>query len=260
MLRNRASIRVSLVVSVLCALGSSLAALSLDWDTVVWTAGSLSNEFDTDPFNAGNDIRIQITGNTAFNESGYPGELSDAHGLSPAQQSLRLWYDWSSETQSVTVTITFLYAQGVSNVNFLLFDVDRIDNGRNPDYYRDQIRNINASFSNGTPFGPTAITPSNSSYIGVSGSDTNQVINANNPTDGIPSSSGAANVKLDWGSQTLTRLTFTYINHPSVQADPVAQFINLHDIHYNPVPEPATLAALTLGALAASSFRTRRRI
>ena len=39
-------------------------AVTLDWDTTSWTAGSLSNSYDIDPLKAGNDITVTISGNT----------------------------------------------------------------------------------------------------------------------------------------------------------------------------------------------------
>ena len=48
------------------------SAVTLDWSAVTWTAGSLSNSYDIDPSNPGNDITIAMSGNTGNFNSGSP--------------------------------------------------------------------------------------------------------------------------------------------------------------------------------------------
>ncbi len=40
------------------------ATLTLDWNLVTWAPGQLSQSFDIDPSNPGNDITITVSGNT----------------------------------------------------------------------------------------------------------------------------------------------------------------------------------------------------
>src|SRR5436190_593234 len=41
-------------------------AVTLDWDTVTWTAGSLSNSYDIDAARPGNDVTVTVSGNTTL--------------------------------------------------------------------------------------------------------------------------------------------------------------------------------------------------
>ena len=41
-------------------LATAAHAITLDWDTVTWTAGSLSNSYNIDPLKAGNDITVSM--------------------------------------------------------------------------------------------------------------------------------------------------------------------------------------------------------
>ena len=45
-------------------------AVTLDWDGVTWTAGSLSNSYDIDPVRPGNDITVTVSGNTTLLQPG----------------------------------------------------------------------------------------------------------------------------------------------------------------------------------------------
>src|SRR5438105_1338691 len=117
----------------ICAVRLPVQAALLDWDTVTWTAGSLSMSFETDASNPGNDITITITGNTSRFTQGTPlNGTSITGGLSPAQSALDLAVDFASRSESITVTVTFNYAQGVDDVNFKLFDVDKQNDSASP--------------------------------------------------------------------------------------------------------------------------------
>jgi hypothetical protein len=48
-----------------CLFAQTVPAVQLVWDTATWPAGALSNSFDIDPANTGNDLTITMTGDTA---------------------------------------------------------------------------------------------------------------------------------------------------------------------------------------------------
>jgi hypothetical protein len=47
-----------------CVFAQTVLAVQLVWDGVTWPAGP-SNSFDIDPANSGNDLTMEMTGNTA---------------------------------------------------------------------------------------------------------------------------------------------------------------------------------------------------
>jgi len=73
-------------------------AVTLDWDTVSWTAGSLNNSYDVDPARPGNDVTVTISGDTPqlTLETVAPNPMTPAittdfeGGLGTAQNSLCL--------------------------------------------------------------------------------------------------------------------------------------------------------------------------
>ena len=171
-------------VLALFLLPAHLCAVTLDWDAVTWTAGSLSNSYDIDPSRAGNDITVTVTGNTSQfqNSNATPNVLTpaitnrDQGGLTPAELSLTLAVDFTNRTESVTTTVNFsaLYAQGVQNVSFTIFDVDFQNAGGSQ--YQDQLRSITAIAVDGSIVAPTiTVSPNNS----LSGAGVNQVVTGN---------------------------------------------------------------------------------
>src|SRR3954464_5371835 len=72
--------RRSLLLFGLCLFAPTLHAVTLDWDTVAWTAGTLNNSYDIDPTKPGNDITVAVSGNT----SQLTTELAAPNPMTPA--------------------------------------------------------------------------------------------------------------------------------------------------------------------------------
>ena len=225
-------------------------AVTLDWDSpaVTWTNGSLSNTYDIDPNNPGNDVTVSVSGNTAQLGSETTGERTPAlttnlaGGLSPAQKTLTIFLDLTSTTQSVTVFVDFrAYAQGVENVSFSLFDIDFANEGGNGADFRDQLRSITATAVGGGTVSPTITTSAGNS---LSGTGVNQVVNG---IATVADSAAGGNVLIDFGATAITSFTFTYGSGTTQKSDPTGQHMGLHDITFTPVPEinPALTAALS---------------
>lgn len=212
-------------------LPTTAPAIVLDWNSVNWSAGALTESYDIDSSNPGDDITITITGNTSFFLSNMPNDTTTATGGQGAgQQSLEMRVNWSSDTQTITVAIDFHYAQGVDGVNFLLFDVDRLVSGGSG--WRDLVTSIYGQYNGGTPIAP-AITDSVANS--VLGSGTNQSIRGDASSSG---SSSAGNALIDFGTNIVDFLTFTYGNDPTAPNNPSEQFISLYDIEFTPRPIP----------------------
>ncbi|MBU6399043.1 MAG: hypothetical protein KGS61_01875, partial [Verrucomicrobia bacterium] len=112
----------------------------LDWSTVTWPAGSLSQTFTgVDPNNPGSSVTVSISGTTSAFSSGYPAvATSPFTGGTISDSGLQLLVNFPNASANVTVTVSFNYGgAGVQNVNFTLFDIDEGFQGRNV-VYQDQ--------------------------------------------------------------------------------------------------------------------------
>ena len=218
-------------------------AITLDWDTVTWTAGTLSNSFDIDPSKAGNDITVTVSGDTAQLQrelvSPYPWTPAVTKdfqgGLGTTQNTLCLAVDFTDKTQSVTVTVDFssLYTLGVQNVSFTLFDIDLANTGGND--YQDLLSSITATSIDGTTLiAPTITVSSNNTR---SGSGLTQVVNGIGSNTDLGPGSGSGNVTIDFGLAPIKSFTFTYGSGSAPGADPTYQHVGIHDITFTPVPE-----------------------
>src|SRR4051812_9014491 len=97
----------------LCLFAPGVQAVTLDWDTAAWTAGTLSNSYNIDPATAGNDITLTVSGNTSqlTTELAAPNPMTPAvttafqGGLAATQNTLCLAVNFANQSQSVTVTV-----------------------------------------------------------------------------------------------------------------------------------------------------------
>jgi hypothetical protein len=146
----------------LCLAAAPAQAITLDWDAVAWPAGSLNNSFDIDPFRAGNDVTVAVTGTTNRLQNIIGTTVATPAisrtfdgGLTPGQNSLHLALDLGNHNQAVTITMSFsnAYTFGVSGVSFTIFDIDK-QTATNSNF-EDQIRGIYATLTNGTQIAAT---------------------------------------------------------------------------------------------------------
>lgn len=243
-----------------CIFPGRTSATLIDWSTLSWTAGSLSNSYDVDPGSAGNDVTFTVSGNTAQLKPALGGgpqtpaiTSNITGGFIPVHPSLQFAIDLTSSAQSVTITIDFslVYAIGVANVSFNLFDVDFANGGGNT--FQDVIRNISATSTTGTSIAPTiSAGPS----VTLSGTGLNQVITG---TVGTADDSANANATISFNTTNIRSVTFTY-GGSSLFSNPTYQHIALDNISYSVVPEmnPAWLSFIICGSLVVGSMIHRR--
>ncbi|HWM25010.1 MAG TPA: hypothetical protein VNP98_09295 [Chthoniobacterales bacterium] len=241
-------------------------ALTIDWDSVPWTNGSLINSLEVDPTRPGNDVTVAVSGNTPQlqPELASPNPMTPAvtrafdGGLVPGQNTLSLAVNFTNQSQVITVTVDFSaqYAQGVTNVSFTIFDVDFSNTSGNT--YQDQLTAIRAVGIDGTLIAPTITTSANNT---LSGTGLNQVVNGIASTTDTGANSGRGNVTISFGTAAIRSFTFTYGSGSGTVADPTYQHIGLHDITFTPVPEmnPAWSAALSCLAAGLLIFRHNAR-
>ena len=246
-----------LAVLLVALLGARPAsAVVLDWSAVTWTAGSLSQSFDIDPANPGNDITITLTPSGANNFSaGRPvNNLLHEGGLAPPVSSLDLRMMWPDLTSSVLVTVKFNYANGVDGVNFKLFDIDEGTT------FKDVVADFRSNFKGGANLAPTSVTGSASNI--KTGAGITQAVSGNGivvPDTGA--GSGAGNATIDFGSTLIDQFTFVYRSDPAFMINPPGvQGIGIYNINYRPkVPEvnPALAAMLVCGLAIGARLRRR---
>ena len=250
----------------LCLSAASARAVVLDWDLLTWNAGSLSHTYyatnsasptgffyKDDLYSGVASVTITISGDTSFLASGSPAiDSSLQGGLGGSEKSLRFDVDFTSNTQSIIVTVTFNnYVDGVDETHFTLFDVDK-SSGSNDKFY-DQVRNITAD----------GVQPAE-----VIGSSKNVVSNnwttsaTATGTGPAGSTSGNGNVDIDFKIYDMTEFSYTFGNSTVAKSNPENQEFAFHDIHFKPkVPEvgPGVVAMAVCGlAIGLRLLRSRK--
>ena len=250
----------------LCLPGAAFAD-QLDWDTVTYPNGSLSNNVTI----GSTLVNITISGGTGSLTTTTQGgvipspavTVDNEGGLSPVQKNLNLTADFPDSVASVVVTVSFKTLDGaaprtVSSVNFSLFDVDIGGTQTNPNFV-DQIRNIQAMLGTSpTVIQPAAVTGSSANIVSgdaMSGFTVTGLSAAGN----TGAASNAGNVLISFGPQAISSFRFTYGNVSGGPANPSRQAISLHDINFIPAPEPASVCLLAGGGLCAGALALRRR-
>ena len=215
----------------------------MNWGSVAWVPGSLTNSYDIDPAQPGNDVTVTVSDNTGQlqPEVVSPFPMTPAittnfqGGLVTAPSSLNLAVNFTNQSERITVTIDFSaqYALGVQNVSFTIFDIDFANAGAST--YQDQLRNIVATSIDGTTLvAPTITTSSNNT---LSGSGLSQVVDGTVSTVDTGPASGNGNVTISFGTTAIKSFTFTYGSGSGTVPDPTLEHIGVYDISFTPVPE-----------------------
>jgi hypothetical protein len=228
------------------------AATLVDWDTLGWTPGSLSNSYDIDPNKTGNDLTFTLSDNVNTFTSGVQTPavtMSLAGGVSPVQNSLQLSANLRSRT-TITFTANFSaqYYLGVQGVSFSIFDIDLESD-------RDQISNI---FGIATDGSHVAATITVGSAVSRSGTGLTQLLvgAASSPNTGSGSQNG--NALINFGNTPITGFSFSWSNNAG---QPFYQEIAVADVLFNAVvPEANAGAAAALFCGAAAALRSHRTV
>ena len=226
--------------SLLLAVCPSAQALLVDWDTLTWAPGALTNSYDIDPGAAGNDVTITV--------SGKPGTLTnDANtgimtpnigmaitgGLAPVQNSFEIAGNlYTNSKLTLTVNFNPLYTLG-SYVSFTIFDIDVTTNS-------DKIQGIYGLAPDGTHI-PATITNVGPAAT-LTGAGLLQVITGNAASPNAGAGSGNGNATISFASP-VTGFAFVFGNNAGA---PRYQDIAIGDIFFFPIPEidPAIPAIL----------------
>ena len=103
----------ALTCGLLALIHQDTRAALVNWDVLSWTPGALSNSYDVDPGNPGNDVTFTVSGSTStFTNDSATGTLTPAitmslaGGLSPVQSSLQLAANLHTNS-TITMTVGF---------------------------------------------------------------------------------------------------------------------------------------------------------
>lgn len=185
-----------------------------DWDSISWTAGQTSGSYALANIGTMN-FNIAISGGSFLSNATYGGQSPTRQnvvtgGFSPAQYSIFELVDMTSQSGSVTSTITLPTA--VPGAQFRLFDIDY-----NANQFADRVT-VTGSY-NGTTVLPT-LTNGVSNYV-IGNSAYGDVVAADTSANG--------NVVVTFSSPVDT-IVINYGNHSTAPTDPGQQAIAIHDI------------------------------
>jgi hypothetical protein len=230
----------------------SASAALVNWDVLTWAPGTLSNSYDVDPSNAGTDVTFTVSGSTStFTNDTTSGVLAPAitsslqGGQSPVQKSLELAADLRTNSK-ITMTVTFspLYALGVKNVSFSLFDIDLETN-------KDRISSIYGVALDGTH---VAATITYGSAITVTGSGLGQALTGVTASPDTGPGSEAGTATISFGSTPIKGFAFSWTNSNGA---PFYQEMAMGDISFSVVPEINPAATAMVICILAATIRRR---
>lgn len=256
-------ILATLFIAFITGLNTAPATL-VDWSALAWSPGTLSNSYDVEPTNPGNDVTFTVSGDTAQLQTSLaaPNPQTPAitgalqGGFSPAHVNLELAVNLTNNAQAVTVMINFsnAYANGVAYVSFKIFDIDFANSSGNT--YQDVIRSITATSTTGATLAPTITVNPN---VTLTGAGTSQVLTGNTSTIDTGVGSGAANATITFDTTNIRTVTFTY-GSSNAFADPTYQHIGLDNLYFEIVPEinPTWVTLSVCGGLVFGSTLHRR--
>lgn len=255
------SIPVALLLSSLC-LAAPARAVVVDWNNETWTPGSLSNSFEVDPNATGKDVTVALSGFTEMGTDPATGQLTPAinqsltGGASSPQNILEISPDFTRDSHSLTVTITFSaqYTQGVGNVSFSILDIDA-----NSPNFVDMVTSIYGTTTAGTQVAATIVNVG--SNVSLTGTGLTQQLAGIGISPDSGAGSEAGNVTITFGNVNLRSISFTLGTENGLNQNPDYQNFGIGNLSFTPVPEinPA-LGALGCCAFAAAVqfFRSRR--
>jgi hypothetical protein len=251
-------LRIFPVIALMLCMAGAANALVLDWSSATWTPGATSGGIEVDGNNPGDDVMITLSGNlNKLRTDPNSGTATPAiltrfqGGLGSPDHSLHFFVNAGTQTE-ITVTISFsaLYVQGVENVSFSLFDIDKTTDA-------EMFKNMYATDMNGNQI---AATISNlGSGVSLSGTGLTQLLTGNSAAADSGAGSGNGNATVSFGATAIRSFTFTFDNS---SGPPRIQEFGLYDINFTPVPEinPAWTGAFSCFVAAGMVLAHRRSV
>ncbi|MFL6584103.1 MAG: hypothetical protein ACJ8KU_06260 [Chthoniobacterales bacterium] len=223
-------------VALLCLCASAASAVVLDWNTATWTpSGSVSNSFDIDPANPGNDVTITITGDTnTLTPDPTSGTMTPTvnnsieGGFGPSQRSLLFHMTPATPQDAITITITFSpgYTMGVGNVSFTLASLDK-------NSFHDKVDNISGLAVDGVTVLAPTITDVGPA-VKLTGNGVNQTLTGSALVPDTGAGSGDGNATINFTDLGIQSVSFRFANGASF---PSPQTFAMFNLTFTPVPE-----------------------
>ncbi len=193
----------------------------LDWDSVVWGEGDMTNTYVV----AGDTIVITVTDpdNSLQNNANFGGQtpaenIYNTGGFTPGQSGLHFLRNPTNNSSTVDIVYTLGDPGiGVDSLQLSLFDVDFGNN-----QFVDQI--IVTGTIGGVSVTPTLFTSTSNSASG----------NVVTGDGGSSPTQSRGNMTLEFNSAVDT-VTINYGNDASAPNDPGNQGISIHDLNFCPV-------------------------
>jgi hypothetical protein len=249
-----------LLIAAFIAAGATrnASASMVDWNTLSWAPGSLSNSYNVDPSIAGSAVTFTFSGDTGWfatdPTTGIQTPAIDSTmegGMSPVQKSLDMAMSLTTN-KVITLTVTFSpqYLQGVTNVSFTLFGIN-LGTGT------DTVNKISALSIDGSTLVAPTITNVGPA-VQLSGTGVNQVLTGiGNSPHGGPGS-GDGNATITFSGAAIQSFTFSFQDGSPGLAD---SQIAISNLSFDVVPEgnvgliASLFCSLILGV---EVLRTRR--
>ena len=193
----------------------------LNWDTVTWPSGSLSQSYTI----GSGDVSVTFnqTGDTppgdttAFISSTPAIDQNSTGGLPTQEDTLFIRIDYGvGSINQVPIIVDFTHPGGVSNVSFTMFDLDA-------DAWVDEVE-VTATDGTST-FNPSSVVDSTSNDNAFDGTNTVTGINNTDHT------TDDGNATFTFNQSGITQVTILYRNAVTA-TDPAIQRIYLHDINF----------------------------
>jgi hypothetical protein len=215
--------RWSVLILSFALLAMNALGSQLNWDSVTWTAGSLSNTYAV----TGGNVTLVLTGQTVRLAAGYPArDTATTGGLVPAQNSLAYNCNFNGQAvigqEEITTVITFSRPGGVANVSFSMFDIDT-------GAFTDQV--VVTAF-NGANINPSSVVHGSANSFNNTNKVTGIAANAATSANG--------NATFTFNQTGITKVVITY--QSGELANPSTQQVNLHDINFNVTTNTPTCA------------------
>lgn len=229
-----------LLAAVLCFSAGKASAVTFDWDTQTWTAGSPGNGSTAtqsysgvDTGHAGNDVSISVQNtntNSGWNTAITVDNTRNTGGLSPAQNAMQLPVS-GNNSKGIVITINFLYTEGVNDVSLTLWDIDK-----SAGQYIDKIDHIWATTITGQTVAATTISGSSANSVTLAGTNSTVV---GTTLSGATSGNGNVYITFDT-TEALQSVSFRWTN---TDAGMGQQAIGMFDFSYTVAPEMGSSAA-----------------
>jgi len=217
------------------AWGGLLVTQTLDWDqheptdAVPWADGTTSNTFAVGT----ETVTISVADPFGRLTDGTP-RVSTQYNGGTGENTLRLQSSGFDVGETATVTLDFSdFAGGVSNVSFMIFDIDTSGNGSG------FVDSVTITAFNGASINPTTVVVGGETLGGLGPYTAYNAFDGMNTVAGdtiVEQNSGNdeafGNARFTFDASGITTVTIVYSNARTASG----QGVGLHDISFDPTP------------------------